>query len=440
MNSGLPSIRKRSRGWLLIFIVPFGGCAEAAPERGLTPLPEQAGDPGTLQRFDSLGVDVLVSTGPHWTDEPALAWRVAPSPTLVLQGPNGAEGPEVFALVSDVETLSDGRVVVADRRTATAYFFTGTGDPAGRFGGQGEGPGELRGLIDILRCDTDTMFVAYRGDMNVFAPDGSFVRRVRVSDRHAGVQVSGVAPRCDAYVARGFPEAPDAGEVGFGRVQLFWTEPSLETLTPLAEKVVIAELGTSRVGGEELQRPLPWTGVWGGQVGFHPDGLVTGYGARPELRLFDRSGALASVIRWTASAAPVTSVDRERYASLRAQFLQEAGASARSQAVVPALRSLSKVPDVKPVFDGLMVADDGSIWLRAFPEDATGALDGLVDAPLEGSESWTVLGMNGAWLGSIEMPVGFALRSVRESDVWGIHTDVLGVQTVRRHRILRPAG
>ncbi len=100
---------------------------------------------------DSAGVGVVESVRPAWADRPG--WTVSQEPELSIGGRNPtvtASGDTVlFGSIGSVNVLQSGRVAVADRQIAVVSVFDAGGEPVHRFGGRGEGPGELRGIWDL---------------------------------------------------------------------------------------------------------------------------------------------------------------------------------------------------------------------------------------------------------------------------------------------------
>ena len=77
------------------------------------------------------------------------------------------------------------------------------------------------------------------------------------------------------------------------------------------------------------------------------------------------------------------------------------------------------------------------VWLLRNP----GTLQGYESYPPEEAvpdEAWMVFDSAGHWLGDVAMPEGFELHDVTAQGILGVHTDSLGVETIRLHRLVRP--
>jgi hypothetical protein len=111
------------------------GCVEAgAPE-----------NPGV--QIDTLptGTFRVTNSGdPAWT--PESAWTLVED--LRLGSVSGA-GPSLFAQVAAILTDDEGNIYVLDYPTQEMRVFSSSGDHLRTIGGEGEGPGELRGAAGL---------------------------------------------------------------------------------------------------------------------------------------------------------------------------------------------------------------------------------------------------------------------------------------------------
>lgn len=80
------------------------------------------------------------------------------APLLRIQGVTPA-GELTFAGVAAATRSSDGTTVVADRITSSIHFFDRDGTHLGRFGREGDGPGEFRHIAWIGTCGSDRVHV-----------------------------------------------------------------------------------------------------------------------------------------------------------------------------------------------------------------------------------------------------------------------------------------
>jgi hypothetical protein len=107
----------------------------------------------------------------------SLDWTVDVAPTLSIGQADG-DPHYLFGAVAGFTRLPNGTIVIGDRKAQNIRFF----DPSGRFvkemGREGQGPGEFLAFNYLTRHIGDSLAVFDAGSrVNVFAPDGRFVRR-----------------------------------------------------------------------------------------------------------------------------------------------------------------------------------------------------------------------------------------------------------------------
>jgi len=61
-------------------------------------------------------------------------------------------GGILFGTISGIVPFPDGRFVVGDGLARELLVFSGEGRLLNRFGGNGDGPGELRGIRELYSC------------------------------------------------------------------------------------------------------------------------------------------------------------------------------------------------------------------------------------------------------------------------------------------------
>ena len=104
----------------------------------------------------------------------------------------------------------------------------------------------------------------------------------------------------------------------------------------------------------------------------------------------------------------------------------------------PTLDEFPELPSRKPIFDKLLIDDEGGVWIRNVPAESMGAFDiRIPDVVASRSETWTVFDASGVWLGNLTFPPRFALSAVARRKLLGVATDLLDVQTVNVLRIIR---
>ena len=146
--------------------------------------------PGFVQT-DSAGVAILESFLPEWDAE--RGWTVVAEPELAIgAGATGGEDPNhpPWGRIRRVHVLSNGSLVVGDITTSEVTIFDSVGQFTHRFGGQGEGPGELRDFSSVYTCEGDTIIAADQAAYNLFDSEGRFIRRLAMVDGRTRMPLS----------------------------------------------------------------------------------------------------------------------------------------------------------------------------------------------------------------------------------------------------------
>ena len=371
-----------------------------------------ADSPAFLQT-DSAGVAILESFQPEWDDE--QGWTVDPEPALAIgAGPTGGDDPNhpPWGFIWDVSVLSSGSLVVGDITTSEVMIFDTLGQRTHRFGGKGDGPGELADFGRAQTCGGDTIIAGDPYAFNFFDSEGRFIRRLatidsRTRERPSVFLISGDCQRFlvsdDRYRAAA-PEGPE----GLTHRVYAWTDDSF------AERDTVARVPNGHVYRFDIFTPrIPWT-TSVSPIRMTGDDVAFGYSQRAELRVVSTGGELKRILRWHAPPDPVTAEEKRRW-----NEDQRVGETGRRLQ----LSDIPWLPEHKAFFDDLLADDEGNIWVRALaPPDP---------AP----ERWTVLSSRGRWLGVVQMPDGFSLSQVARGRVYGVHRDELGVRTARVYRL-----
>jgi hypothetical protein len=87
-------------------------------------------------------------------------------------------GDDALSGVLDLEIGPDGRIYVTQQFVSSVTVFTREGEPDGRIGRAGSGPGEFDGWPVRLGWLADTLWVADHWFVHYLAPDGTEIRRV----------------------------------------------------------------------------------------------------------------------------------------------------------------------------------------------------------------------------------------------------------------------
>ena len=409
-------------------ILVLAGCADGS---------NQASAPGATTVRDSAGVRIVTSAAPLWGTE--AGWTVDPDPSVTIgtEEPMGDGTDILFGSIRSMVVLPSGRFAVADEHSAIVSVFDPDGQFVHRFGGRGEGPGEVGGIWNLHGCAGDTVIVRFRTELGFFGGDGEFIRRINSAGAGTTWSLETIAPDCRNFIASRSASgtAPPAGQERLLHMVLVQTDDAFEVTDTLAREVAAAGF-TASLRGDDVFVALPWTPV-DANVVLRGDHLIAGFGRWAEFRVHSIAGGLDQLIRWHPVPDEVTAADRDRYMAKRDEFLARYEGSPDALFSFPSLREFPRVPTHKPFFDAFLIDDAGSIWARHFPSTGLGIQDLRPPRDPAPPETWTVLDSAGVWLGPVRLPDGFAAHEVANDRVYGVHTAPLGAQTVRVYRLVR---
>lgn len=378
------------------------------------------GSGGLVQVRDSAGVRIVESAAPAWGEEPA--WRVAAEPTLEI---GGLGSSEEFFEIRDLVRLSDGRIAVLNGGSSSVRVYDADGEPVDEVGGPGDGPGELRdpSSLDVWGADTLAVWDERRPGVALYVV-GSGHLSTRTLSPVLGAQLGevhrlpGGRLAIVTYVSpinRGGARGPgiyryDAPLLVVdpdGVVDTVGTFPSIE--------LMMFDLGVG---------PAPF--MKRTHVDVYDDRLIVGTANTAAVRLLDATGALREVLRFDLGDLTVTEDDR-------AWYVHQLGSMASTPEERRQLDAFAQdilYPETRAAYSRLLVDPAGAIWLRT----------GRYFGPAPSDPQWTILGHDGAWLGTLRLPERFVLMEVGSDYLLGTWRDALGVESVRLYGLERDAG
>jgi hypothetical protein len=311
-------------------------------------------------------------------------------------------------------------------------IFDSAGELQHRFLRRGEGPGEMNIIVRLEVCGGDSIVVADRFKAAVFDEDGSFGRQVQYRSAGELGSLVGVSADCGRLLTARTVRAPPAGSWGMAEDRFSWTEPDARSSDSIMT-VSVLEVWTRQLYGVERPFVVPW-GTSRTYV-FAQDVIVAGYGRVPELRRYDASGNLISLIRWSAEVRQLTRVERRRYEDMRREWLANMPDDPESDFLFPPLDEYPDLPPTIPIFDAILVAGDGSVWVRRFPENSFGVFDSRLRDHEPAPQRWIVFDSEGTWLGELTLPERFDLKAVSGTRLIGVSKDENNVESVHVMRM-----
>lgn len=369
---------------------------------------------------DSAGVTIVSSPAAMQAFE---HWTLAPDPEVRIG--SGDSGPQYqLYRVRGAVRLSTGDVVVANGGTEELRWY----DPGGTYrftrGGEGQGPGQYRSLRALLVLGGDSVLAEdpLNGAIHMYSPGGELVRSWRIGKLGAFTAPPPFARLADGtFVALAqHPLSSLPGLVRFEAMVVRYRDG--QVLDTVARSAGSQEYLTRC--GSSGQTTCTWDVPFGvkAHAVAHDTRIVVGNGDGYALKVYDPSGKLTAIYRRNLARKPLNAALRSRYVdSVVALYPPERRAQAhRALSMAPA-------PDSLPSFTNLMMDALGDTWV-ALPDTAAAE-----------SAPWDVLGPDGAYLTTVEVPRGLELTQIGDTFLMGIMHDADGGESVEVYRIAKGA-
>ncbi len=325
-----------------------------------------------------------------------------------------------FERIADVQLFADGRIGVVDAGALQVSVYDDRGVLSAVLGRSGDGPGEFSLLSRVRQCGQGEFNIVDDAKMlmKVFGADGSF----RTEHRLFGYNPNQPPWTWDCAGSQVLTMQWGDGDPRVGDIGRFRMQVPLALSGP--DGRVSTVLG-SILGPERYRFQNRGTGP-------APLGAVTGL-AMDEEAVYVAEGPLLRIDAfsfdgrhlWTIQATPERRrVDQEAY--IESQKPTRMGAN-EERAFNARWRDWD-FPEYLPEFRGLLVDDDGLLWVERFPE------------PEDSTTMWRVFGSDGSWRASVEVPENVELKDVTLGKAAGVLVDELGVQSAIVLEIRREGG
>ena len=318
-----------------------------------------------------------------------------------------------FVNISAMNFAPDGELVVLDRGEFAVSVFDREGREIARWGKKGEGPGEFQDNPEHMAVSGGGV-VAIDNDARVdlFTLDGSVVDARGLGDGWiAGLMFDGTGALVVGWRPvvglRGLTEPTSERAVRFDDGEVLWTSPELPAITSLAlwsPHVVQAGIGAGRI--------------------------VVGMSDRYELVAIEvATGSELAVI---GRNVPARGPSKEFIANLRETVIGEVDASMSD--FVQGLPIATRFPMIGNVFIGPPVR---TVWI----ERLMGIGDILAPPVGDAMADWTYRlydlfdGDTYEYVGTVEIPEDLQLMAGDSERIAGVHTNAMGVHSVRVLRV-----
>lgn len=361
---------------------------------------------------DSAGV--LVAENP--SDAAGREWTLPSPPVLEIGRSEGdGVGSDLFGAIAHAIRLSNGQIAVADRHAQEIRVFDAAGGHVLTFGRPGEGPGEFTTLWSIAELAGDTIAAIdpFGGRVSLFSAAGVFVRSFPIP-RLPGAS----APNVVGWLADGSL-----------LIESLTRSPSRDTRDQSTHILYAVDRDGEILGtlGEFPGSPLGRNGLalgFASRAEFAAGGSLAwvGQSGRFELVGYDRTGAVRRIFRLDREPRAVTQPEIDEAQAAVERSLQGASGPAVE-------RILATEPASHHPVHGTLLADKaGNLWVERYRSH-------LLEN--SGPQEWDIFDAEGRLVGYLSTSSDFEITDIDADFVLGFHTDELGVQTVRMHRLVR---
>lgn len=377
----------------VLVLLLAAGCVESEREGGTLELERtQVGD-----------TTIVRSTGGSvWGDSVRLVETLSIGE---LEGP-----PEYqFGQVQDLAVDAEGGVYVFDGHVPAIRYYDASGSYVRTVGGEGQGPGEYRDAslgMAVRRSDGRLVMRDPRNmRMNVYEPDGSPSESWRIESGLFTGRATTVDTAGHMYlkILTGPIERNEPWPIG-----LLHMDDTGEIVDTLEVPELPADPdepgGTFGVQKEWAVSPL--------------GGIVAGVSDRYVLHHVRPDGTVLRIER-DAEPAPVHPDERAEHEA-RLDWRWERQGQTITADRVP-------VPEVKPIFRGIYVGDQGRIWVHRYVEAVKDpSIEKRDDPDARPVVTWRepvvfdVFEADGRFLGTVRVPPRTSLRVYRGDRVWGV--------------------
>jgi len=368
-------------------------------------------NPSSTVVRDSAGVLIAESPLEASGDE----WRLELPPVLQIgRSVGGNDAPDLFGHIMQVIRLSSGDIAVAEGMAGEIRVFDDGGGHLRTFGRRGEGPGEFTNLWTIAELPGDTI-VAFDswGKASYFTSSGTFIRSFLIP-RLPGAS----APQLTGWL--------DAGTLLINALTRSPSRDMRERFTYFLYAVgrdgeVLGTLG--EFAGQQLGRNGHAL-AFSGRAEFAADGNLAWYGhsSRFELVGHDLSGSVRRIVRVDRVPRAVTQAEIDESRAVVEKSLQ-----GMSGPAVDRIRA-TEFASTHPVHGRILSDEAGNLWVERYRSD-------LLEE--SGPREWDIFDDEGRLIGYLATPGNFRITWISEQFVLGVHSDSLGVQTVRMDRLDR---
>lgn len=358
-------------------------------------------------------------------------WRLAPTPTVSFDGSESGliKG---FGRLTGVRRLPNGNFFVTDAQAREAWVLTATGLLSTRAARRGKGPGELEYAGPPIRVRGDSLAVVDWELRRILLFDRSgrhaATRGFPMESSDGYLEPIGLISS-DRFVGKkvGFKRPTAVGErmrrretVVHGRFRSF----EQDTIAVVKGAEVIG--GVWKEGGESLvaeyNLPFGETTI----VAVDGEHVLVGETSQSQVVVYSQGGQAVASLRWGSQRDKVTDDDRRRMIARESTAMTAVPGTRLEeiQSYVESWRSIGS-STTHQSFTGILVADDGSVWVE------------FGQRPWLPERSFLVFGANRAMAALLTVPRSFRPCQADSTAVVGIWREEGGADEVRQYAIVR---
>jgi hypothetical protein len=385
---------------------------------------------------DSAGIQIVENRAPGLVT--ARAWRIDPQPIVTIGGQTAdTDTLNELNLVMGITRLGDGRYAVGVQASHAVRFYDASGKFLTFAGRKGQGPGEFQQIMGVRSLPGDTLFITDLGEVELFAPDGKFLRQGASRTRGDQFIYPWVVFSDGSHLgaARDDPTVPPAGQrrQQWPLVRVSRDGSKHDTIATMLSPEQNFDgryrFGTMTVFSESSQ-------LAGGHDRFFIASPI-----ESEIDEYDLRGRRLRRVRLPSrNEKPSEQAIRE----YRDHVMASPGEDGRP--MPPAMKARFAQMLERAVFAerlpsiGTMIVDrTGNLWVQRYDYHSVFRTPGPVRTQtMTVASRWDVVDTNGRWVTTVDLPARFTPVEIGADFVAGLARDEDEVEQVRVYRLRKP--
>jgi len=384
---------------------------------------------------DSLGIQVVVGANSGSWDR-TEQWTLEQE--LAIGEPGVSAGID-FGNIGDVEVGPDGTIYVLDRFSDQVLMFDERGISLGRFGGDGEGPGDLSGAVQLVGVPGQGLVAVHPNMVRLtrFDWEGVFLETIQLPTQSGILVWAGAVGRDRLLIHQARQDLAWNGaitvDLDSGRTDTLVTFP--EPVSPFGRVQQDADGRTMAL----MHSPI--------LAGLGDGRFVTAMSDEAQFEIRESTGGILRIVRRHAPNPRLTPAEQDEYLESllgiwESMFRMEDQPEDWIRAEINRGREIYIPPTRLPALTGLLSGPARTIWLRmALPVEAmtSDVLYSRMAVREFWSPTWEVFTEAGTFLGEVSFPPNVTVSRIVDEHAYGIKVgEDFGVEYVVKYRIVRP--